>query len=86
MADQPIQLDYEGGTVVLSGAPADQLLSLPHCQSDPRTGVIRAEGRHYRPLIEHLWRNKVPFTDNVPGRSIEKIDLNFLRQPEPCAK
>src|SRR5437763_1112422 len=83
MADNPIQLDDEGGTVILSGAPADQLLALPHCQSDPRTGVIRAEGRHYRPLIEHLWRNKVPFTDNARGWSTDRIDWNFLRQREP---
>src|SRR5437764_10888681 len=83
MEPSPIVLTYEGGTVLLSGAAQEQLTALPHCQADPRTGVVRAEGRHYRALIEHLWRGKIPFTDQARAWDREKINWTFQRQRQP---
>ncbi len=80
-----IVLTYEGGTVVVTGAPPEELTALPHCQADPRAGVVRAEGRHYRALVEHLWRNKVPFTDNARAWDRERITWTFHREREPFA-
>lgn len=64
MDSERITLIYDAGTLILSG-PAEGLVTLPHCQFDQRTGVHRAEGRHYRALVEHLVRNKIPFDDNA---------------------
>ena len=83
MEPTPIVLTYEGGTVLLSGAPQEQLAALPHCQADPRNGGVRTEGRYYRALIEHLWRNKIPFTDQARAWDKEKIGWTFKRERPP---
>src|SRR6516164_8201317 len=83
MEPSPILLTHEGGTVVLTGAEAEALAELPHCQADPRTAVVRTEGRHYRALVEHLWHGKIPFTDQARAWDREKITWDLKRQREP---
>src|SRR5690349_1061872 len=83
MEPSPIVLRYEGGTVVLSGPDQAELLALPHCQADPRTGAVRAEGRYYRALVEHLWRSKIPFTDEARAWDREKVNWTLKREREP---
>ncbi|HKB41403.1 MAG TPA: ATP-dependent helicase, partial [Gemmataceae bacterium] len=65
MEATPILLTFDGGTLLISGAPVEKLTSLPYCQLDPRNNVVRAEGRHYRTIVEHLRQNKVPYTDQA---------------------
>jgi superfamily II DNA or RNA helicase len=83
MEPSPILLSCEGGTVVLAGAPQEQLLALPHCQADPRTGTVRAEGRHYRDLVMHLTRSKIPFTDQARAWEKDRITWTLRREREP---
>ncbi len=57
-----LTLRFDGGTLLLTGPP-DVLDSLPHGQFDPRTGAHRAEARWYRPLVEFLRSQQIPYTD-----------------------
>lgn len=83
MEPLPILLKYDGGTVVLSGAPREELLALPHGQADSRTDVVRIEGRHYRELVEHLWRNKIPFKDEARAWERDRLTWNLKRERAP---
>jgi superfamily II DNA or RNA helicase len=65
MDSERILLSYDSATVVVSGVSADRLAALPHCMFDQRTGVFRAEGQHYRAIVEHLVRNKIPYEDKA---------------------
>lgn len=76
-----LQLRYEGGTVVVSGADTGTLDDLPHVQADPRTGTHRAEGRFYRALVEHLRERKIPFTDDARAWEPATWRLRTTRQP-----
>jgi superfamily II DNA or RNA helicase len=83
MEQTPILLTFDGGTVLVSGWPAEDLLILPHCQPDPRTGQVRAEGRHYRALVEHLRRQKVAYTDQARTWEPTPWPLHAEREPFP---
>ncbi|QEL13188.1 DEAD/DEAH box helicase family protein [Limnoglobus roseus] len=68
MADTPITLQSDRGTVLLTdGPPGYDFTQLPGVLFDPRTSTYRAQGRHYRAVIEHLVREKIPFTDSARG-------------------
>jgi superfamily II DNA or RNA helicase len=68
MSDSPLVLTAEGGTVVISGGPPGfNYNSLPHVLFDPRTMKHRAQGRHYRAVVEHILREKLPYTDSARG-------------------
>jgi superfamily II DNA or RNA helicase len=79
----PIHLGYEGGTVVLTGPPAEELRTLPHVQHDGRTGVCRTEGRHYRALVEYLRRQGIPYTDAARAWQPTPWPLRTSRDPFP---
>lgn len=65
---EPLALTYDRGTVVISSGPPDfNYNSLPGVLFDPRTGTHRARGRHYRAIVEHLLREKLPYTDAARG-------------------
>jgi superfamily II DNA or RNA helicase len=78
-----IHLAFEGGTVVVSGASAEVLESLPHCRYDPRTGVFRAEGRYYRSIVEHLRREKIAYKDEARTYDVTPWPLRTSRDPFP---
>jgi superfamily II DNA or RNA helicase len=66
--DTPLTLAYDRGTVLVSGGPAQfEYTSLPGVLFDPRASVYRAQGRHYRVIVEHLLREKIPYTDEARG-------------------
>jgi superfamily II DNA or RNA helicase len=85
MERAPLQLAFEGGTVVVTGATPEFLATLPYCRHDPRADVFRAEGRHYRALVEHLRREKVPYADAARGYPAAPLSrpLRSERQPFP---
>ncbi len=57
MSDSPLALSYDRGTVVIgSGPPGFNYNSLPGVLFDPRTSTHRAQGRHYRAIVEHILR------------------------------
>ncbi len=83
MSDAPVHLAFEGGTLVVTGATAERLAGLPFCRHDPRAGVYRAEGRHYRVLVEHLRRGQIPYTDAARAWQPTPWRLRTSRDPFP---
>lgn len=68
MPDTPLALTYDRGTLLLADGPAEfDFAQLPGALFDPRTGSHRAQGRHYRAIVEHLIREKIPFVDGARG-------------------
>src|SRR5438477_4616662 len=83
MTDESIRLTYDGGTVVVAGAPPDRLLALPGVRFDPRTDCHRAEGRYYRPIVEYVREQKIPYTDDARGWVATPWPLHSDREPFP---
>ena len=84
MADEPIQLTYDRGTVVVGGGPEGfEFQSLPGVLFDPRTSTHRAQGRHYRAIVEQLMREKRSYQDTARGWPTEATGwkLNAERSP-----
>jgi len=86
MTDAPLTLTYDRGTVVIAGGPPGfDYQSLPGVLFDPRTSTHRSQGRHYRAVVEHLIREKVPYTDAARGWDNKPTGwkLNATRTPRP---
>ncbi len=84
MDDTPIQLKYDGGTVIVSGGPNGFVpASLPGVLFDPRGLLHRAQGRHYRAIVEHLIREKLPYEDTARGWPIEQTGWKLNAEREP---
>jgi superfamily II DNA or RNA helicase len=86
MADEPIELLTDRGTVLLRGGPSGfEFGRLPGVRYDERTGCHRAQGRQYRAIVEQLIREKIPYTDNARGWPKENAGWKRLtdRQPFP---
>jgi superfamily II DNA or RNA helicase len=89
MSDTPLTLTYDRGTVVIaSGPPAFNYNSLPGVLFDPRTSTHRAQGRHYRAIVEHILREKLPYTDSARGWENKSTDwkMTTTRQPRDYQK
>ncbi len=83
MKEEPVHLAFEDGTLVVTGAAPERLAALPFCQHDPRTGVYRTQGIHYRALVEHLLREKVAYTDAARAWQPTPWRLRTSRDPFP---
>jgi superfamily II DNA or RNA helicase len=83
MERPPIHLTFDGGTIVLTGAPEEELLALPGVRLDPRSASYRAEGRHYRALIEHLIQQQIPYSDEARAWDKAPWSNRIDRQPFP---
>ena len=60
-----IRLTFDSGTLVVEGLPENDSRGIPGLQRDPRTGLFRAEAIWYRPIIEFLRANAIPYTDSA---------------------
>jgi superfamily II DNA or RNA helicase len=78
-----VTIAFDQGTLVLGGASPDVLGALPQVRFDPRTNVYRAEARHYRALVEHLLREKVPYKDDARAYQATPWRLRTSRDPFP---
>jgi superfamily II DNA or RNA helicase len=83
MDEQPIHLAFESGTLVVRGGSEEQRAVLPHCQPDPRSGLTRAQARHYRAIVEFLRQNKVPYKDEARVYEPTPWRLRTSRDPFP---
>jgi superfamily II DNA or RNA helicase len=83
MDEAPIHLAFDGGTLVVTGATPERLATLPHCAFDKRTGTYRAEGRYYRPLVEHLRAQRLPYQDDARAYQPTPWALRTTRDPFP---
>ncbi len=78
-----IHLAFDGGTLVVSGAAQEQLLALPGCRVDARSGTIRAEARHYRALVESLRQQHIAYHDEARAYEPTAWPLRTSRDPFP---
>ena len=79
----PIHLTFEGGTIVVTGGSEEQRRALPFVATDPRTNTERAEGRHYRAIVEQLRALKIPYQDSARTYQETKWTLESERTPYP---
>src|SRR5262245_44391155 len=78
-----IVLKFDAGTLVACGAPPEQLLALPGVRHDPRSNSYRAEARLYRPIVEHLRRNRIEYKDEARAFAPTPWPLRTSRDPFP---
>jgi superfamily II DNA or RNA helicase len=83
MEGASVHLAFEGGTLVLSGAAPERLAALPGVRPDPRTGVHRAEARHYRAIVERLRQERVAYQDEARAYEPATWPLRTTRDPFP---
>jgi len=84
MADTPFELTYDRGTVIVGGGPEGFLLqSLPGVLFDPRTSKHRAQGRHYRAIVEQLIQEKRPYQDAARGWPAEQTGWKLNQERAP---
>ncbi len=83
MDHRTIHLAFDGGTLIVSGPDPQQLAALPYGQLDARTNAHRAEAIHYRALVEHLRREKIPYTDAARAYQPTPWPLRTIRDPFP---
>jgi superfamily II DNA or RNA helicase len=84
MSDLPVLLSYDRGTVIVTGGPPGfEFTDLPGVIFDPRTSTHRAQGRHYRGIVEQLIRSKIRYEDTARGWPNEPAGwkLNAERAP-----
>jgi superfamily II DNA or RNA helicase len=82
----PLHLAYDRGTVLVSqGPPGFDYAALPGVLFDPRTSLYRAQARHYRAIVEHCLREKLPYTDEARGWPNQDAGwtLRTNREPHP---
>ena len=58
-----LRLAFEGGTILVEGLPEADTLGIPGLRRDVRSGLHRAEGIWYRPIVEYLRQHKITYTD-----------------------
>jgi superfamily II DNA or RNA helicase len=78
-----VVMTFDQGTLLFSGAPPEQLLTLPGVQHDPRSDSYRAEARHYRSIVERLRRQKIAYQDNARAFQPTPWPLRTSRDPFP---
>jgi superfamily II DNA or RNA helicase len=83
MEHEVVCLAFDGGTLVVTGPDPNLLAALPYCRFDGRTSVYRAEARWYRPLVEHLRRLKIVYTDEARAYQPAAWPLRTSRDPFP---
>lgn len=83
MPSNPLTLTFDAGTVVITNATEAQRVNLPGVLYDQRTDSGRAEGRHYRPIVEYLRANKIPYEDKARAWQESKWELKSDRTPYP---
>jgi superfamily II DNA or RNA helicase len=79
----PLQLTFDGGTVVVAGGAPELLASLPGVRRDERAGLWRAEGRAYRALVEHLRKQRIAYQDQARGYEPTPSVWNLQSGREP---
>src|ERR1017187_3603129 len=85
----PLRIQFDAGTLILSSAPDALLQSLPGCRFDERTATFRTEARHYRTIVESLRQQQIAVNDEArdyqplklaPG---ESPGAKWTRKPFP---
>lgn len=83
MADPPIHLAFDGGTLIVTGGTAERLAALPGCRFDARARSYRAEARFYRAIVEHLRTNRIAYEDEARAYQPAAWMMRLGREPFP---
>jgi len=83
MTPSPLRLTFDGGTIVVTGGSEEDRGALPGVAHDPRTKTQRAEGRHYRMIVEYLINHKIAYEDAAREYQAATWTLNSSRTPFP---
>jgi superfamily II DNA or RNA helicase len=78
---QSLRLLFDGGTLIAEGIAANEEPDLPGVKYDNRTRQFRAEAIWYRTIVEHIRKNKRPYTDGA--RSYEPAAWRLLVAKDP---
>jgi superfamily II DNA or RNA helicase len=79
----PLRIQFDAGTLILSSAPDALLQQLPGCRFDERTATFRTEARYYRPIVESLREQKIAFVDEARDYQPLECKLRSTRTPFP---
>lgn len=80
MSSPPVELHFQGGTLVVPRLPEDAHLSRLFVQ-DRRTGVLRAPAYRYREVVLRLRALGLPFEDRA--RRFEPFEVALVEPVEP---
>jgi superfamily II DNA or RNA helicase len=83
MTPPTVNLAFEDGTLVVTGATPERLAELPFCVLDQRSAVYRAEARYYRFLVEHLRHEQIAYKDDARAYQPTPRRLRTSRDPFP---
>jgi len=78
---QSLRLLFDGGTLIAEGISANEEPDLPGVKYDNRTRQFRAEAIWYRTIVEHIRKNKRPYTDGA--RAYEPATWRLLVAKDP---
>jgi superfamily II DNA or RNA helicase len=78
---QSLRLLFDGGTLIAEGIAANEEPDLPGVKYDNRTRQFRAEAIWYRTIVEHIRKNKRPYTDGA--RAYEPAAWRLLVAKDP---
>jgi superfamily II DNA or RNA helicase len=78
-------LGFDAGTLIVEGLDGEdgEEPGLPGVQYDFRTKVHRAEAIWYRPLVEHLRRHRIAYTDEARGYQPTPWKLQVAKEAFP---
>jgi superfamily II DNA or RNA helicase len=74
-------LRYDAGTVLIEGATDGVAATLPNVSFDQRVRLFRAEGRHYRGIVEKLRAEKIEYADEA--RAWQPVEWKMKAEREP---
>ncbi|MEZ6141311.1 MAG: DEAD/DEAH box helicase family protein [Zavarzinella sp.] len=80
---EPFRLQYDRGTIIVTGGEPTLRAELPGVMFDPRTETERAEARYYRAIVELFVARKLAFTDEARLYDRFPCTLQTSRQPYP---
>jgi superfamily II DNA or RNA helicase len=82
-AGTPLRLVFDQGTLIVEGPREEDDPGLPGVKYDYRTRDFRAEAIWYRTLVEHLRRQKTPYTDAARDYEVVAWKLQVAKEAFP---
>jgi superfamily II DNA or RNA helicase len=79
----PLRIQFDAGTLILSNAPDALLQSLAGCLFDERTAAFRTEARHYRVIVELLRQQQIAIADEARAFQPLECKLRSTRTAFP---
>jgi superfamily II DNA or RNA helicase len=78
-----LRLTFDGGSLLVEGLPENDKRDIPGVEFDRRVGLFRAEAIWYRPIVEHLRKNKVVYIDHAREYEPASWPMQVAKEPFP---